>query len=434
MTQVEASRQRFKVSAVRRPRGDYTSMRIRRVADEEIVHELWSERSALEHKLAERIGGMGGQQLGVRLTAIDDSAGILCEFEFDPHEVEGEQALPELSPAVIGAVSEVLESGLGTPVAVSASPEPPTIDEAPESKQPTPWSQVAPILAFVATGIGVIGLVTFVGGAVVWARLNAAGFPAAPALGVLPSQDLLVIGAETLVPQVIVALVVVVVLTLLYAFAVVVTRLIHRETSDKMRSAARSARQGESGVAMFCFIATALLVMLALFKEDLDPGQFSWAVAVVVVCALLAAVVASSTASLVYLAVTTFVLAGVFESYIAYSRESSDERVRGAAVVRDNKKAIPGIFVAEGSGRVYLARVSDDGGNTGVDVKRSRLVGLAKDQVTDVAIGDRKPINEALTQAVALAKELCALEPRVATSANATPENCRTAPPGHPQP
>src|SRR3954454_20727715 len=309
----EAPWQRYKLSAVRRPSGAFSSIRERRVTDEEIVHELWTRQPKLEQQLTARVGGAVGAPVAVKLTAIDDSAGVLCQLEVSPPEVKAGRALPDLSPAVIAAVSAVLETGLGGPVAVSASPEPPKIEEPPESKETTAWNQVAPVLAFIAAGIGVIGFVTFVGGAVVWARLNAAGFPAAPALGIFPSQDLLVIGAETLVPQVIVALVVVIALTLLYTLAILVVRLFHRGASDTMLSAAALARPGGSAVAMFCFISVALAVMLVAFSGDLDTGQIWRAALVAIVCALLAAVAGSGTRSLVYLAVTSFVLAGVFD-------------------------------------------------------------------------------------------------------------------------
>jgi hypothetical protein len=439
MEQREAPRRRFKVSAVRRTAGAPTAVRERRVADEEIVHELWIRKDQLEERMSAGVAAAPGTgQVQVRLTGIDDSAGVLIEFEFAEAGGGDLQQLPDLSAAVIAAVSDVLGEGLGTPVAVSACPEPPKIEEAHKDKEATPWSQIAPVLATVAAGVGVLGFVTFVGGAVAWARLNAAGFPAAPALGVIPSQDLLVIGAETLVPQVIVALVTVVALTLLYLVSVLITRGIHEQTSKRMQTAARQAKSGESSLAMFCFIAVALVVMLLLFKGDLTTGQFFVALGVVLVCALLAAAVGSRTRRFVYLAATSFILAGVFESYLAYSRESSDERVRGAAVIRDNRKAVAGIFVAESSGRVYLARVSetgtDDAGGNHLDVARSRLVGIAKDEVSDVAIGDRKPIREALIQAVSLAKELCELQPQVPPPAHGTTENCRTAPPGERQP
>jgi hypothetical protein len=122
-----------------------------------------------------------------------------------------------------------------------------------------------------------------------------------------------------------------------------------------------------------------------------------------------------------YLATTTFVLVGVFLSFTAYWRESHATGVRGAAIIRDNMKAVAGIFVAEGSGRVYLARVNladedacrrAEGRDAGCEIvdDRSRLVGISKDEVTDIALGDPKPPWKALQQARHLARELCNLQ------------------------
>ena len=108
----------------------------------------------------------------------------------------------------MAAAAEALESVYGQPVAVSAvrgarSPAPPP---PPPPRRGRGGTRVAPILGAIGTGVGVIGFVTFIGGVTVYARLRAAGFPAAPALGIFPSQDLVVIGAQTLVPEVLWAL------------------------------------------------------------------------------------------------------------------------------------------------------------------------------------------------------------------------------------
>jgi hypothetical protein len=433
MDESHARRQRFRLRAVRRTVRWHSAVRDRRVADEEIVHALWSERALLEARLSELAHGQDPRIASVSLVGVNDADGVLVEFHFALTPDGPLESLPDISPSVIAAAADVLERQLGTEVAVSASPEPPKIEDTAQKGPATPWTQIAPVLAAIGTGIGVIGFVTFIGGAVVWARLNAAGFPAAPALGVFPSQDLLVIGAETLVPQVIVALVTVLALALSYYLAVGAARLVHRRSADWLQSQAQGLPSGESSAAMFVFIVTALGLMLLWFRDDLSGQQFLIAIGLVVVSALIAAAVGRSTRPFVYLAATTFVLVGVFESYVAYARESSDEKVRGAAVIRDNKKAVVGLFVAEGSERLYLARVSDEGSDE-IDIARSRLVGIAKDEVTDVAIADRKPIAEATLQAVSLAKELCELQPRVTPAAGTTVEDCRTAPPGFPQP
>jgi hypothetical protein len=409
------------------------------VTDEELVHGLWTGRPRLETLLLTTVREQLDGVQHVALEGVNATGGVLVELRFDVDAQTETDAIGDLSAAVIKAVSALLEEQLGTPIAVSASPEPASVEpagaDADADASSTAWTQIAPVLAAVGTGVGVIGFVTFVGGAVVWARLGAAGFPAAPALGVFPSQDLLVIGAETLVPQVLVAVVVVLALAFAYTVVRLIAHFFLKDFSGLMRSKEAALIAGEAGgVAMFVFVSIALLITLLAFYDDVGPEDFGVAVIVAGLCALVAAIVASRTRRFLYLAAMTFVLVGVFQGFLAYSRESSDERVRGAALIRDHRKAIAGFFVAEGSDRVYLARVDMAEGGGGINDRRSRLVGVAKGDVTDVAIGDRKPVAEALDQARSLAKELCELEPRVSPQAGTTVENCRTAPPGVKQP
>ena len=239
---------------------------------------------------------------------------------------------------------------------------------------------------------------TFIGGVTVYARLRAAGFPAAPALGIFPSQDLVVIGAQTLVPEVLWALGVVV------AFGLGVARISGATSASAMRRrrCSPATRRAFATFGMFGFIVLALFVSTSPVLRDLDARHRWSALGLVLVAALLAATVGSVTRRFVYLATTTFLLVGVFLSFTAYWREGHANEVRGAAIIRDNKKPVAGLFVAEGSGRVYIARVSlvDEGAckrargsGAGCQIidDRSRLVGIAKDQVSDIALGDPKP-------------------------------------------
>jgi hypothetical protein len=414
----------FRVSAVRRPADDDRDETNRRVTTEEIVHELWTGRQQLQ----EALEGQVEAARSVVLEAVSPDDGVLVEFRFEV--AEGADELPDLSGAVLTAVAQILEERLRAPIAVSASPVPPNVP----AGRPTPWTQIAPVLAAIGTGIGVIGFVTFVGGAVVWARLQGAGFPAAPALGVIPSQDLVVIGTETLVPLILVAIGVVVVLTILYSIVRLAARRLHTKLSEWLVHLETAAQAGEAfGVALFAFLLVFSLAVLLQIHGQLRPEQFLLGVVVSVLLASVGAIIASRTRRLLYLATSTFVLVGVFLGLIQYLREAGDERVRGAALVRDHKKAIVGIFVAESASRVYIARVSENSDGT-LDGSRSRLLGVAKDDVTDVAIADRKPIKAALEQGDRLAKELCELEPKAPTSAEDPVEDCRTAPAGYPQP
>ncbi|HEY4096536.1 MAG TPA: hypothetical protein VGM33_13540 [Baekduia sp.] len=62
------------------------------------------------------------------------------------------------------------------------------------------------VLAAVGTGIGVLGFVIFVGGAVIWTRFDAVGVPAAEAVAVVPREVLVATGASVLAPAAALAL------------------------------------------------------------------------------------------------------------------------------------------------------------------------------------------------------------------------------------
>jgi hypothetical protein len=340
----------------------------------------------------------------------------------------------------MAAAAEVLEHAYGQPVAVSAIPEPMGAAARTTGDGTTGWDKLAPLLGAIVTGIGVIGFVTFIGGVTVYARLRAAGFPAAPALGIFPSQDLVVIGAQTLVPEALAALGVVIALGFMYALVRRRKHISEEEGGHPMRVAVRKAlaRAGRrvndeeaallaghatrfATIGMFCFVALALILSTVPFLSELDNTHRRYALGLVLVAALLAATVGSVTRRFLFLATTTFLLVGVFLSFTAYWREGHANAVRGAAIIREKKRPVAGPFVAEGSGRVYLARVNlvDEGACRSAHGRgdgcriiddSSRLVGIAKDQVSDIALGDPKPAWKALQQARHLARELCDLQ------------------------
>jgi hypothetical protein len=428
-------RQVFRVSAVRRSGrpgdGERGSPDALRVSDEELVHAIWDKRD----QFLTRLSKLANEQLppncqvkSIDLQDVRPAASVLVDLLFVVR-VGGNAvaAVAGLSGAVVVAVAETLEASLEIDAAVSAAPE----RAGPPAAGPSSgWDRLAPVLAFIGTGIGVLGFVTFIGGLIVWARLRANGFPAAPALGVFPSQDLLVIGAQTLVPQVLVALAAVAGLVLLYAVA----RVLRERVSEEEAALLAGQATLLAATGMFAFVLIALVVAVAPFFDELSRWQDVMAVGGAVLAALLAAAVGTMTRRILYLATTAFVLVGIFMGFVAYWRARNDTTVRGAAVIRDNKTAIAGIFVAEGSNRVYLARIGFHTDGT-LNDDLSRLVGVAKDQITDVAIAGAQPAPQALVEAEHLAKELCELQPRVVSAAGAPPpENCRTAPPGEHQP
>jgi hypothetical protein len=403
----------------------------RPVPDEELVTALWLNKEAFEARVRRymtRALPKGCQVVSVRLEDVRPGGSVLVSLLFVTKALgNAVTAVSSASRAVILATARILDTDPETDVVVSAAPEPPASASRGDRSG---WGQLAPILAAIGTGVGVLGFVTFVGGVIVWARLTANGFPAAPALGVFPTQDLLVIGAQTLVKSVIYALGAVAVLVLIYVGILrpFVGRVGEEEAALLTGNASRLAAFG-----MFVFVGLALSAALLPVDEDIADNRQVIAWLVVVGAALLAAAVGSVTRRFLFLMTATFVLVGTFLGLVAYWTARNDTNVRAAALIRDNKKAIAGIFVAEGAGRVYLARVSFRDNGT-FDDARSRLVGVEKDQVTDIAISEAKPAGQALTQARHLARELCDLQPKAPPPKKGEIEDCRTAPPGERQP
>lgn len=69
-------------------------------------------------------------------------------------------------------------------------------------------ARVLAVLGAIATGVGVVGFVTVVGGAVLWIRFNAVAIPADQAVSAIPSGELVAVGLATLLPYIGLALVV----------------------------------------------------------------------------------------------------------------------------------------------------------------------------------------------------------------------------------
>jgi F0F1-type ATP synthase assembly protein I len=68
------------------------------------------------------------------------------------------------------------------------------------------YQLILKVAGVVGTGIGVLGFVTFFGGAILWLRSNEADLPASDAIAAVPRNVLVTTGAEFLVPAVLLAL------------------------------------------------------------------------------------------------------------------------------------------------------------------------------------------------------------------------------------
>jgi len=350
--------------------------------------------------------------------------------------------LKRFAGAVEVAIAEALDEVFGgTSLGVSATLDtasPSVDDEA--GTAGGPWERVAPILGAIGTGIGVLGLVTFVGGAVMWGRFQGEGLSAEEALSIVPSQSLVVVGARTLVPAVLIALLATVVLFIARTLLAEGGALVPADQELILASHRRGTRTG--AIAFLVLVIEAAVLARAL--PDANAGLVALFVIVGLITAVVAACVAYTTGRFVYLAASTFVAVALFSGGVDYARARSNSDVRAAAVVRDHKKAVIGFYIAETGARVYLGRIKLERNpktskvTNEIDGEQSRIVGISKSEITDLAIGPPQAPSAAKEQAETLANELCGLQvpappdpPKAASSpAPSEPQKCWLFPPG----
>ena len=270
------------------------------------------------------------------------------------------------------------------------------------------WDRIAPILGAVAAGIGVLGLVTFVGGAINWARFEATGLPKEQALSVVPTQDLLVVGARTLVPAVVVGLLA----CALYTIGSAVMG--SQEQRFKNLPGIGYVEEHNTGIRIVFLTLTVAafeIVAFAITMESPNLVQFLVFFSLGGLLVLLTGAIAAQTDRFAYLAVTVFLGLSVFSGGIAYASARSNPGSRAAAIVRDNQEAIFGFFVAESSSRVYLGRLDPEAlRKEEVDLQSARLIGIDKEEIHSIEVGAPKPPAAAVELSDELERELCDLE------------------------
>jgi hypothetical protein len=141
-------------------------------------------------------------------------------------------------------------------------------------------------------------------------------------------------------------------------------------------------------------------------------GTLEWVtfVALALVSVFVVASISYREARFGRLGATTLVVLSVFLGALEFARAWQTSDVRAAAVIRENKKAVIGFYVAETTDRVYIARLTFEGDT--FNPAKSRLVAFSKAQITDFAVGPPVEPNTALEQAKTLAGELCGMQLR----------------------
>lgn len=255
-----------------------------------------------------------------------------------------------------------------------------------------------------------LGFVALAGGAVLWTRFDAAGFPAERALAVVPHTELIVVGAETLVPLAALVLVSVVLIWLGVAtWLLIATRT--TETEDERTGRAKRIRGASwpvRAVIVLSMVATLIYFFIYApapdFRDDIAA----------VLALLVAGFVSERGWSLLCdqsFGWFAILIGGVILAVglsLTYLETQERPLVRPAAVVfKGSHRGVAGLFVAETDSAIYLAEVRPKSDNRDEgDEPTGRMIEIPRDMIRALSIGSNQSLPQALTRAPTLQREL----------------------------
>jgi hypothetical protein len=237
-----------------------------------------------------------------------------------------------------------------------------------------------------AAGLGSLGLVTGVGGAIMFERFSQAGIPAEQAVAVQPRTVLLAVGAEALIPMASAMLLLVAV------YWIAAKRL-------KIPSELFALAAGAGAIVYY------LAVVELHFKLDV----LGLVVLVTAIACGLWTMLANLTPSIGWRAILLGILTALLASAIGLIRTIDAPKVRGAVVVLTTKpsKVVAGLFIAQTSEQVYLGQVAL--ARPGRDTPKAgsgSIIALSRSEVSTVALSANEGLAAALTQAGLMAQAL----------------------------
>jgi hypothetical protein len=241
-------------------------------------------------------------------------------------------------------------------------------------------------LAAVASGVGVVGFVVLVGGAIVWARYQRIGVPPDQAVYEIPKFQLVTIG---IIPLVAFALFAALVIAWLYA----------RDPTGS--SGPRSARR----------LTAVALVEVAIavgFGLSLAAIAALAAVAAVLVVVNLVVAKASGDRFLVF-GVAIFVGIALYGGLLAYLRNLGDPQLQPMVVLLKTGKVLEGIYVADNQDHVLIAHLPYlvDGAGRAIcdashrvqrDSRRAELLEIDRADVASLQIGRLQQVESMYAQ------------------------------------
>jgi hypothetical protein len=231
------------------------------------------------------------------------------------------------------------------------------------------------VLQALGATAAIAGLVTFVGGAMLWIRFDELDLPADRAVALLPNELLIVIGAHALIAPLLVGAAILLFLAFFFPLD---------ENGDV---------KPWFWYAFMPVIALAAGVVVALQLQDLDffPEQLTM-IAALVVGVVVIAMTARGVKLVRYIAWVTFAVFALCGSLLAVVRTTGDPRMEPVAVLvgedADNRHGIAGFLVGESADRIYIAAVPGNGDATHAfaDARVDRFLALSRDDVVRMSV------------------------------------------------
>lgn len=261
--------------------------------------------------------------------------------------------------------------------------------------------RLVPLLAGVATAIGTLGWVAFIGGAIMWISFSRAHLPAAEAVAKVPTPVLVATGAEFIVWAAVAALI-----TIGFLFL----------ADDWVLRRITASEETRTGQILRGVLPATLLTVTALgavFVVDLGYGHVPWPWGIIAVLA--AAVGAGAIGAALFRSTGRFSVIGVFAlvaipvvmAIATYGRVDAAPRVEPVAFLRSDGSPFVGFFIAQTTDRVYVGTFDEEAPNPcsllpeNTDCKNplpqitvpARFLSLPTSDVQNLTVGPRKPLN-----------------------------------------
>lgn len=196
----------------------------------------------------------------------------------------------------------------------------------------------------VASSLGVLGFVTFAGGAVLWSRFKGMGLPAEHVLGLVPRSELVATGAQFLVPALGLSM-------LIVAIAFFVEYFSKRSERDLPRLARHR-------LAPFLVLAFELAISLVALVKSISLRDFALLIALAAVTAPVVGL-SEKRRGLTAFGLITFLAVGTFAIGRAYAVTANKLTVMPMAYSRTQggqaQRVEVGYFVAETSELILFA-------------------------------------------------------------------------------